>query len=112
MQNDGTGTYFDNARYCSSSLDRFASQDWLGFASGSTNFYGYASDASTDFTDPLGLCLCNLDDSLTPEGIGIGVLGAITTVAFIAGSGFVLLAGLAGYIALYGLFQFALLSCV
>jgi len=53
-ENDNTGLYDIRARYYSPSLQRFISEDPVGFAGG-TNLYGYVGDAPTDFTDRLGL---------------------------------------------------------
>jgi RHS repeat-associated protein len=57
QQNDGTGLYYDNARYYSAALGRFTSQDPLGLAGGTANTYEYTADSPTIFTDPSGLCV-------------------------------------------------------
>jgi RHS repeat-associated protein len=53
-ENDGNGLYYYRARYYSSGLQRFASEDPIGFAGG-LNAYAYVLDAPTTFTDPFGL---------------------------------------------------------
>lgn len=63
-ENDGTGLYFYRARYYAPGLGRFISEDPMGFAGGSENFYGYVNDAPQDGWDPLGLV--NMD--LFPPG--------------------------------------------
>jgi len=74
-ENDGTGLYFHRARYYSPILQRFISEDPIGFLGGS-NLYAYAQNDPLDFVDPWGLKLCKtslpglgdtyLDDSMIP----------------------------------------------
>ncbi|HYL86517.1 MAG TPA: RHS repeat-associated core domain-containing protein, partial [Candidatus Angelobacter sp.] len=52
---DSTGLYFYRARYYSPSLQRFASEDPIGFDGGDTNLYAYVSNEPGDFVDALGL---------------------------------------------------------
>jgi RHS repeat-associated protein len=54
-ENDGTGLYFYRARYYSATLQRFISQDPIGFDGGTANLYQYALGAPTAWVDPLGL---------------------------------------------------------
>ncbi|MFF4594178.1 RHS repeat-associated core domain-containing protein [Amycolatopsis sp. NPDC001319] len=51
---DGTGLYYNRARYYSPNDQRFLSQDPLGFASGDTDFYSYVGNKPTNLVDPLG----------------------------------------------------------
>jgi len=51
---DGTGLYFNRARYYSPSLQRFISEDPIRFMGG-INFYRYAANDPLDFSDPFGL---------------------------------------------------------
>lgn len=51
---DGTGLYFNRARYYSSQFGRFISEDPAGFAGG-INLYGYVDASPTNATDPSGL---------------------------------------------------------
>jgi RHS repeat-associated protein len=52
-ENDGTGLYFNRARYYSPGLQRFISEDPAGFAGG-MNPYAYADNNPVSFTDPHG----------------------------------------------------------
>jgi len=54
-ENDGTGLYYYRARYYSPRLQRFISEDPIGFAGGSTNLYAYVGNSPTNRTDPSGL---------------------------------------------------------
>ncbi len=47
--------YYNRARYYSPLLQRFMSQDPIGFAGGDTNLYGYVWNNPTGFIDPRGL---------------------------------------------------------
>jgi RHS repeat-associated protein len=53
-ENDGTGLYYYRARYYSPSLQRFISQDPVGFGGGDVNFYAYVQNNPTNFIDPSG----------------------------------------------------------
>lgn len=53
-ENDGTGLYFYRARYYSPSLQRFISEDPIGFLGG-INLYAYVENAPLNYVDPLGL---------------------------------------------------------
>jgi RHS repeat-associated protein len=54
-ENDGTGLQYNRTRYYSPSLQRFISQDPIGFAGGDTNLYAYGSNDPANLIDPLGL---------------------------------------------------------
>lgn len=54
-ENDGTGLYYYRARYYSPGLQRFVSEDPIGFAAGDSNLYAYVGNAPTMWVDPLGL---------------------------------------------------------
>jgi RHS repeat-associated protein len=54
-ENDGTGLQFNRSRYYSPSLQRFISQDPIGFAGGDPNLYAYVSNDPANLVDPLGL---------------------------------------------------------
>jgi RHS repeat-associated protein len=53
-ENDGTGMYYYRARYYDPTLQRFISEDPLEFRGGGTNYYAYAADNPSMYTDPLG----------------------------------------------------------
>lgn len=53
-ENDGTGLYFYRARYYSPSLQRFISEDPIGFRGG-INIYAYVENNPLSYVDPLGL---------------------------------------------------------
>ena len=53
-ENDNTGLYYYRARYYSSYLKRFISEDPIGLMGG-VNFYSYVNNSSINWTDPLGL---------------------------------------------------------
>ncbi len=53
-EDDATGLYYYRARYYSPSLQRFLSEDPIGFAGGDTNLYSYAANSPTNLTDPSG----------------------------------------------------------
>jgi RHS repeat-associated protein len=57
-ENDGTGLYFNRARYYSSNIERFISEDPAGLTGGGPNFYSYVANSPTNFADPLGLTTC------------------------------------------------------
>jgi len=69
-ENDGTGLYFNRARYYSPNFQRFISEDPAGVAGG-INVYAYASDNSVDATDPSGLWQFTI-------GAGFGLGGIVT----------------------------------
>ena len=54
-ESDGTGLYYYRARYYQSTLQRFASEDPLQFASGDANHYVYVRNSPAVWSDPLGL---------------------------------------------------------
>jgi RHS repeat-associated protein len=54
-ENDGTGLQYMRARYYHPGLQRFISEDPLGFGGGDINVYVYAGNDPIDFSDPFGL---------------------------------------------------------
>ena len=54
-ENDGTGLYYYRARYYHPTLQRFISQDPLGFGGGDANLYGYVFNDPVNLTDPAGV---------------------------------------------------------
>ncbi|HVN90971.1 MAG TPA: RHS repeat-associated core domain-containing protein [Candidatus Binataceae bacterium] len=53
-ENDDAGLYYYRARYYNPSLQRFISQDPLGFAGGDVNAFTYAHNRPTFYSDPFG----------------------------------------------------------
>ena len=53
-ENDGTGMYYYRARYYNPTLQRFISEDPLGFGGGDANLYAYVGNGPMDHTDPNG----------------------------------------------------------
>jgi RHS repeat-associated protein len=54
-ENDGTGLYYNRARYYSPSFQRFVTQDPLGFDGGDANMYAYVWNNPINLIDPWGL---------------------------------------------------------
>jgi RHS repeat-associated protein len=54
-ENDGTGLYYYRARYYAPLIQRFISQDPIGFTGGDLNLYAYVGNQPTNRDDPLGL---------------------------------------------------------
>ena len=54
-ENDDTGLAYYRARYYSPMLQRFISEDPIGFAGGDSNLYAYVFNSPTTYTDPMGL---------------------------------------------------------
>ena len=54
-ENDTTGLYYHRARYYSPTLQRFISEDPIGFAGNDINLYAYVFSNPINFRDPLGL---------------------------------------------------------
>jgi len=53
-ENDRTGLYYYRARYYHQGLQRFVSEDPLGFAGGDVNLYAHAYNNPINFIDPSG----------------------------------------------------------
>lgn len=54
-EDDGTGLMYYRARYYSPRLQRFISEDPIGFSGGDVNLYGYVRNAPSIAIDPMGL---------------------------------------------------------
>jgi RHS repeat-associated protein len=50
-EDDGTGVYYYRARYYHPTLQRFISEDPIGFAAGDINFYVYVANNPINFTE-------------------------------------------------------------
>lgn len=79
-EQDGTGLLFYRARYFSSTLQRFISEDPFELEGGDANFYSYAYNNPVNFRDPLGLWGFGPTVSGSVEG-GAGVVGAGATAS-------------------------------
>ncbi|MGH7966569.1 MAG: polymorphic toxin type 28 domain-containing protein, partial [Candidatus Binatia bacterium] len=65
-ENDGlTGLYYYRARYYHPVLQRFISEDPIGFAGGDVNLYAYTFNSPTNLRDPNGLIVDTLVDFLS-----------------------------------------------
>lgn len=105
-ENDGTGLYYYRARYYSPELQRFISEDPIGFVGG-PNLYSYLANNTVNFVDPLGLWGIGIIGSESTEAgiviIGVGQTGSIGGGIFWEGlfkkinlGGFATWGGLAG----------------
>jgi RHS repeat-associated protein len=54
-ESDGTGLHYYRARYYHPTLQRFISEDPIGFSGGDVNLYGYVQNRPLTATDPFGL---------------------------------------------------------
>jgi RHS repeat-associated protein len=71
-ENDGTGLYYERARYYNPLLQRFISEDPTGLLGGDANLYAYVGNAPTNLTDPLGTCSSGGEATSAAGGAGIG----------------------------------------
>lgn len=69
MQNDGTGQYFDHARYYVPSAGRFTAQDPLGCRADEANLYRYVAGDPLDQTDSTGDINSCAGDALATGGL-------------------------------------------
>jgi RHS repeat-associated protein len=76
-ENDSTGLYYYRARYYHPALQRFISEDPLGFAAGDPNLYAYTGNSPTNFTDPSG--------NFVPTPVVAATLCAVGAVAGVYG---------------------------
>ncbi len=79
-ENDGTGLYYYRARYYSPELQRFISEDPIGFAGG-INFYSYVGNNPVNLIDPYGLYVGGIGGFLSG-----GISGNVSPGIFGAGS--------------------------
>ncbi len=81
-----TGLYNNRTRWYDPAAGRFISQDFIGFAGGTTNLYAYCGNSPANGTDPSGCIVFNIGAA----GIGAGI-GAI-----LGGGGYALNSWLTG----------------
>jgi RHS repeat-associated protein len=70
-EDDGTGLYYYRARYYQPRLQRFISEDPIGFIGGDVNLYAYSGNRVMNLRDPLGLFTIGdyFDSNLTLQGL-------------------------------------------
>jgi len=85
--NDGTGLCYYRARYYDPWLQRFATEDPIGFTGGDVNLHSYVRNSPTGQTDPLGLCLPVCAAPLIPPAVAaLGEAAAWTGATLAAGA--------------------------
>ena len=67
--NDGTGLQFNRARYYSPTMQRFISEDPIGFAGGDVNLFAFVRNAPSMFADPTGNSPTDTQTLVTREEI-------------------------------------------
>jgi len=70
-ENDGTGLYYFRARYYHPGLQRFISEDPIGFRGGDWNLYAYVRNNPVRYRDPMGLYILEYTHP-DPECIQLG----------------------------------------
>jgi RHS repeat-associated protein len=93
-ENDGTGLYFNRARYYSQTFQRFIAADPIGFVCGDANLYAYASNDPTNLTDHGGTSPIAVAIVI---GLGIACPGCDVAAAGIEAGLYVGSAALAAY---------------
>src|SRR5206468_7989624 len=92
-ENDGTGVYYYGARYYHPQLQRFISEDPIGFLGGGPNLSAYVANAPTNYRDPSGLELVGVSAGFSgffgysvPNGSGPSVnVGTAGTASVLYG---------------------------
>ena len=80
-----TGLYYYRARYYSSTLGIFISQDPLGFRAADTNLYRYVGNSPLAFTDPSGLTAVVAYGETATAGSRAGASFAAGTIGYACG---------------------------
>jgi RHS repeat-associated protein len=78
-EDDGTELVYYRARYYHPTLQRFVSEDPIGFESGDTNLYAYVENNPLRYVDPLGLDKRDKGCIRLPDYISANVNIAIPT---------------------------------
>jgi len=95
-ETDGTGLHYYRARYYHTDLQRFISEDPIGFDGGAANLYAYVFNSPMAFVDPLGLYTASVGLGLgAGAGAGFGAAGSLSAQGGIAITGDCV--GLGGY---------------
>lgn len=92
-EDDGSGLYYYRARYYHPRLQRFISEDPIGFVGGDVNFYGYVANDPLTYLDSYGLT----GSAVLPwSGAGAGaietaggIIGGVGSAAAVWGSIFI-----------------------
>jgi RHS repeat-associated protein len=87
---DTGNLYYYRARYYNSQIQRFISEDPLGFGANSVNFYEMVYDSPTNYRDPSGM------QTMVAEPIAVGA-GAGAAAGTAAGAGAAVSAGAGGF---------------
>jgi RHS repeat-associated protein len=77
-ENDGTGLYYYRSRYYSPGLQRFISEDRIGFRGGDFNLYAYVRNSPLNFRDPNG-------KQTAQAGVNVGATAGPVAVTATAG---------------------------
>jgi RHS repeat-associated protein len=100
-ENDGMGLYYYRARYYSPELQRFISEDPIGFEGGDANFYAYVANNPMKWFDPEGKYVWpyTIKGWLALGGVLVGgaVIVAFDAPIIVAGGAVLVVAG-AGYL--------------
>jgi len=66
-EDDGTGLYFNRARFYSPTLQRFINEDPIGYGGGDANVYAYANNDPINLSDGLGFQSQSAAQSVTDQ---------------------------------------------
>jgi RHS repeat-associated protein len=80
-ETDGTGLQYNRARYYSPTLQRFISEDPLGFGGGDANLYAYVGNDPINATDPSGQFIEVVGQCLFGAAINVGFGYATSSIA-------------------------------
>jgi len=72
-ENDGTGLYYYRARYYSPTMQRFISEDPIGFYGGDVNFYAYVGNNPIVWKDPSGTSIASTVGRVIGGAVGLQI---------------------------------------